>query len=465
MIPLPTPFSQIPRYPLLYATPSPIHPLPTLTRTLLQSPYTTPKTTTTTTTNKNKNINTNINITLHLKREDHASPLTSSGNKYRKLEYLIPDILSPVPKYGSLAPGPDHGTLTSPTASPENQQKLPHGYKQNKEVTLVTEGALQSNHTIQVTSIANHLNLPRPVIILHKATGGGYVQVPDKSLFERTGNVQVAKLLGADVRVLDSATVSTSTPTSPNKEEDQDGVHSILTTLQSENKHPYWIPSGASLHPLGGLGYARCAFEIAYQETQPQPQPQPQPGSTAPNLGRIDYIFVACGSGSTHGGLIAGLKLLEKQEAQAHSSEATAHRPSRKVIGVLTSPTRPRSYHENRVLQFARQAGRLIGIEDVEREITMEDVHVDERFAGTAYGEVDDATGDMVRLMAREEAVLLDPVYTGKVARGMVHWVREGEVGRDWVARGGGEGDGVGVNVLMVHTGGQSAMSAYADVV
>ncbi|PYH69307.1 1-aminocyclopropane-1-carboxylate deaminase/D-cysteine desulfhydrase [Aspergillus vadensis CBS 113365] len=452
MIPLPTPFSQIPRYPLLYPTPSPIHPLPTLTRTLLRSPYTNPTT--------NKNINTNINITLHLKREDHASPLTSSGNKYRKLEYLIPDILSPVPKYGSLAPGPDHGTLTSPQEHHTNRKN------NNKEVTLVTEGALQSNHTIQVTSIANHLNLPRPVIILHKATGGGYAQVPDKSLFERTGNVQVAKLLGADVRVLDSATVTTSTSTSTNREEeeDQDGVHSIFTTLQSENKSPYWIPSGASLHPLGGLGYARCAFEIAYQETQPPLQP----GAPAPtNLGRMDYIFVACGSGSTHGGLIAGLKLLERQERETHHQDpdSTARRPPRKIIGVLTSPTRPRSYHESRVLQFARQAGRLIGIEDVEREITMEDVHVDERFAGTAYGEVDDQTGDMVRLMAREEAVLLDPVYTGKVARGMVHWVREGEVGRDWVERGGREGDGVGVNVLMVHTGGQSALSAYADVV
>ncbi|RAH62650.1 tryptophan synthase beta subunit-like PLP-dependent enzyme [Aspergillus piperis CBS 112811] len=457
MIPLPTPFSQIPRYPLLYATPSPIHPLPTLTRTLLQSRYTTPKTTT------NKNINTNINITLYLKREDHASPLTSSGNKYRKFEYLIPDILSPTPKYGSLAPGPDHGTLTSTTASPEEDQQKPHNHHKQKRkdsVTLVTEGALQSNHTIQVTSIANHLSLPRPVIILHKATGGGYAQVPDKSLFERTGNVQVAKLLGADVRVLDDSSTVSTTSTNTEEDEDQDGVHSIFSTLQSENKHPYWIPSGASLHLLGGLGYARCAFEIAYQETQPQPQPQSQLG--APNLGRMDYIFVACGSGSTHGGLIAGLKLLERHEQKDTS---TARRPSRKVIGVLTSPTRPRSYHENRVLQFARQAGRLIGIEDVEREITMEDVHVDERFAGTAYGEVDDATGDMVRLMAREEAVLLDPVYTGKVARGMVHWVREGEVDRDWVARGGGEGDGVGVNVLMVHTGGQSALSAYADVV
>lgn len=95
----------------------------------------------------------------------------------------------------------------------------------------------------------------------------------------------------------------------------------------------------------------------------------------------------------------------------------------------------------------------------------MQDVHIDERFAGTAYGEVDDATRDMMRLMAREEAVLLDPVYTGKVARGMVHWVREGEISRDWVARGGWERDGGNVKVLMVHTGGQSALSAYADVV
>ncbi|GLA28697.1 hypothetical protein AnigIFM63326_006284 [Aspergillus niger] len=444
MIPLPTPFSQIPRYPLLYSTPSPIHPLPTLTRSLLQSP--TPKT----------NPNPGINITLHLKREDHASPLTSCGNKYRKLEYLIPDILSPTPKYGSLAPGPDHGTLTTP---PQPQPPK----KTEKDVTLVTEGALQSNHTIQVTSIANHLNLSRPVIILHKATGGGYAQATDKSLFERTGNVQIAKLLGADVRVLDSATVSTSSTSKEEKEEEEeDGVHSILTTLQNEGKNPYWIPSGASLHPLGGLGYARCAFEIALQEKQPQSLSQPE-GS---NLGRFDYIFLACGSGSTHGGLIAGLKLLEKQETTTTTTTTTTTSlPPRKIIGILTSPTRSRSYHENRVLQFARQAGRLIGLEDVEREITMQDVHIDERFAGTAYGEVDDATRDMMRLMAREEAVLLDPVYTGKVARGMVHWVREGEISRDWVARGGWERDGGNVKVLMVHTGGQSALSAYADVV
>ncbi|GKZ19663.1 hypothetical protein AbraIFM66951_003713 [Aspergillus brasiliensis] len=452
MIPFPSPFAQIPRYPLLYPTPSPIHPLPTLTRTLLQSPY--PKTTTTT-----KNT---INISLHLKREDHSSPLTSSGNKYRKLEYLIPDILSPTPKYGTLAPGPDHGTLTTAETNPLQPSSEKEKKEKQKQVTLVTEGALQSNHTIQVTSIANHLNLPRPVIILHKATGGGYAQATDKSLFERTGNVQVARLLGADVRVLDSATVSASTSTSKEDGDDTDGVHSIFTALQKEGKSPYWIPSGASLHPLGGLGYARCAFEIAFQEKQPQPQPQPEDPTNL--LGRMDYIFVACGSGSTHGGLIAGMKLLEKQEAHhLHQEGGTTPQPPRKIIGVLTSPTRPRSYHENRVLQFARQAGKLIGIEDVEREITMQDVHVDERFAGTAYGEVDDDTRGMIELMAREEAVLLDPVYTGKVARGMVHWVREGEIARDWIGRGGREGEGV--NVLMVHTGGQSALSAYADVV
>ncbi|PYI12232.1 putative 1-aminocyclopropane-1-carboxylate deaminase [Aspergillus sclerotiicarbonarius CBS 121057] len=434
MTPLPSPFAKIPRYPLLYATPSPIHPLPALTSLLTQS-------------HPRPNPPQSPRITLYTKREDQSCPLACSGNKYRKLEYLIPDILSPTPKYGTLAPGPNHGTLatTPPTQPPA---------KERKTTTLVTEGALQSNHTIQVTSIANHLSLDS-VIILHQATGGGFTASTNKPVFASTGNVQLARLLGADIHVLDTATVSKSTPISTNEEEEEeesrdDEVSSIFQSLQTKHqKHPYWIPSGASLHPLGGLGYARCAFEIAVQEK-----------NANRTRTRFDYIFVACGSGSTLGGLIAGTKLLQKQEQNQHESNPLP--PPRKIIGILTSPTRDRAYHEARVLGFARQAARLIGL-DGERDVREEDVCVDERFAGTAYGELNGETREVVGMMAREEAVLLDPVYTGKVVRGMRHWVKEGEVARDWLARGGQVEDEV--NVLFIHTGGQSALSAYADVV
>jgi 1-aminocyclopropane-1-carboxylate deaminase len=395
-VPLPTTFAQIPRYPLLYPHPSPIHPL-TLLSTYLNN-------------NSSNNKNKTPFISLYAKREDHSSPLACAGNKYRKLEYIIPDIRA------------SHSAPNGP---------LP---------TLVTEGAIQSNHTVQVAAVANRLGL-EAVVVLHKGTGGGLAASTDKASFLRTGNPQVIRLLGAEVRMLESSTVPA--------DGEEDPIPGILAELRAQGKAPYWIPSGASLHPLGGLGYARCAFEIAMQE-----QAQDLDGS-----GRFDYIFVACGSGSTVGGLIAGLKLLEKVEGTTGSSK-----PPRRVIGILTSPTKPREYHEERVLTFARRAAALIGL-DAEKDISMEDVRLDDRFAGTAYGVLDAQTSPALDLMAKREAIMLDPVYTSKVVRGLSHWVQQGDLAKDWPIRTRDWERPDSMNVLFIHTGGQAALSAYADMV
>ena len=407
---LPKPFAQIPRARLLYPDPSsPIHPLQALTASLNNS-------------TTNPSDHPSPHISLYAKREDHSSPLACAGNKYRKLEYIIPDILSP-------------------TNSEQSQ-----GQDKTKVTTLVIEGAIQSNHTIQVAAVAHKLSL-EALIILHKQTGGGLASSTDKNTFLRVGNVQIAKLLGAEVRMLEkSSTITTAGSHDP--------IPGILDELRAQGKVPYWIPSGASLHPLGGLGYARCAFEIAAQEEQLQTQTQKLSGT-----GRFDYIFVACGSGSTIGGLVAGFKLLDKQ-ANQHQ------RPPRKIIGILTSPTMPREYHEERVLRFARTAAGMIGL-DPEQDITMDDVHLDERFVGTAYGALDPEAKQALAMMARVEGVIVDPVYTAKVVRGLVHWVQSGELGRDWASTAG-----VGAmpaptgqaNALFIHTGGQSALGAYADI-
>lgn len=407
---LPKPFAQIPRARLLYPDPSsPIHPLQALTASLNNS-------------TTNPSDHPSPHISLYAKREDHSSPLACAGNKYRKLEYIIPDILSP-------------------TNSDQSQ-----GQDKTKVTTLVTEGAIQSNHTIQVAAVAHKLSL-EALIILHKQTGGGLASSTDKNTFLRVGNVQIAKLLGAEVRMLEkSSTITTAGSHDP--------IPGILDELRAQGKVPYWIPSGASLHPLGGLGYARCAFEIAAQEEQLQTQTQKLSGT-----GRFDYVFVASGSGSTIGGLVAGFKLLDKQ-ANQHQ------RPPRKIIGILTSPTMPREYHEERVLRFARTAAGMIGL-DPEQDITMDDVHLDERFVGTAYGALDPEAKQALAMMARVEGVIVDPVYTAKVVRGLVHWVQSGELGRDWASTAG-----VGAmpaptgqaNALFIHTGGQSALGAYADI-
>ncbi|KAJ5517811.1 Tryptophan synthase beta subunit-like PLP-dependent enzymes superfamily [Penicillium expansum] len=391
---LPEAFAQIPRYNILYSHPSPIHPLPSIAPPRL-SPHHHPL------------------ITIHAKREDHSSPLACAGNKYRKLEYIVPDILSQTPLY--------HSHENNPT---------PPGPLQGAATTLVTEGAIQSNHTVQVVALARKLGL-KALILLHRGTGGGLAAASDKEAFQRSGNVQINHLLGAEVRFCEEGDplALDATP--------------LLDELRASGQNPYWIPGGASLHPLGGLGYARAAFEIAVQE-----QEMGLGGS-----GRFDYIYVACGSGSTVGGLVAGFKLLEKIRGSDVSK--TIGEP-RKIVGILNSPTRPREYHEKRVLAFARRAGELIGL-DGERDIGIDDVRLDDRFVGTAYGVLDSESKEALETMARTEGMVLDPVYTAKVARGMMHWVNEGEVVDSAKLLDQ-------VNVLFIHTGGQAALGAYADV-
>lgn len=394
---LPQLFAQIPRYPILYPHPSPIHPLPSLS---------------------------SRRIRVFAKREDHSSPLACAGNKYRKLEYIIPDILSPSPnhhKHEHDKPEQETETVTGPAT------------------TLVTEGAIQSNHTVQVSSLARTLGL-NSVVLLHSGTGGGLNTSTDKTAFLRCGNVQMNHLLGAEVRILDE-----SDPLAHD-------ARPVLSELRARGHVPYWIPGGASLHPLGGLGYARAAMEIESQEERMK----------LPGSGRFDYVFVACGSGSTLGGLIAGFTLLEKLRGGGNSSSSAGSGncvlPRRNVIGILISPTKPREYHEQRVLAFARRAGALIGLDPGD---IVPDVRLDDRFVGTAYGVLDVETRMALEMMAQTESMMLDPVYTAKVARGMMHWVQEGEIRED-AQRQGNEYEEI--NVLFIHTGGQAALGAYADV-
>ncbi|KAK1144348.1 hypothetical protein N8T08_005500 [Aspergillus melleus] len=399
---LPETFAKIPRHPLLYSHPSPIHPLPTLTTLLTRTHQHQPP---------------SPRISLYAKREDQSSPLASSGNKYRKLEYLVPHIRQYVHQ-------PDGTDIPLPS--------------NRKPTTLVTEGAVQSNHTVQVAALASHLGLDA-VVILHKSTGGGLSATMDPVAFLRTGNVQIDRLLGAEMRLLDSDNVA---------DDGSDPIAPIMRELWAQGKVPYWIPSGASLHPLGGLGYARCAFEIAAQEKE--------------HLGvgeRFDYVFVACGSGSTVAGLVAGFRLVEKLEEARRTEGSVTLGRKRRIIGILNSPTKPREYHEERVLRFARRAAVQIGLDWT--DINADDVRLDDRFTGTGYGVLDPKSKETLAWMAQCEGVLLDPVYTAKVATGMAHWVQQGDLVNDWASH---PSEHPQINALFIHTGGQSALGAYADI-
>ncbi|KAJ5947586.1 Tryptophan synthase beta subunit-like PLP-dependent enzymes superfamily [Penicillium verhagenii] len=407
---LPERFAQIPRYPLLYSHPSPIHP---------QSLYHTfpPRL-----------IPYNPQVSIFVKREDQSSPMPCPGNKYRKLEYIVPDLLSENPKYGYHEDHP-----------PKEQDQRPA----RRPRLLVTEGAVQSNHAVQVGALAAKLELSK-LLLLRRGTGGGYRTAENKTSFMSSGNMLMNTILGNSAVFCE------------NMGSDLEDMGKFLEGLgKTAGGEPYWISSGASLHPLGGLGYARAAFEIAEQEKEIK----------LGGSGRFDFVFVACGSGSTVGGLIAGFKLLEKMDSSSSFSAipaAEAGSPSetklapRMVVGILTSPTMPRSYHEERVLKFARQAGELIGLE-AEQDISMADVRLDDEFVGEEYG-VMDANTQKTLFRFAEAGLLLDPVYTAKAARGMMSWVEENKV-KDYAKKYGLEE----VNVLFIHTGGQAALGAYAD--
>src|SRR5918911_497893 len=179
------------------------------------------------------------------KREDCNSGLAFGGNKTRKLEYLAAD---------ALAQGCD---------------------------TLVSIGGVQSNHTRQVAAVAAHLGLRCVLVQEH------WVEWPD-AVYDKVGNILLSRIMGADVR-LDPAGFDIGIR--PSWEE-------ALASVEERGGKPYAIPAGASDHPLGGLGFARWAAEVADQERE------------------LDLFFdtiVVCSvTGSTQAGMGAGFAALEE---------------------------------------------------------------------------------------------------------------------------------------------------------
>ena len=152
-------------------------------------------------------------VDIWAKREDCNSGLAYGGNKVRKLEYLAAD---------ALRQGCD---------------------------TLVSIGGVQSNHTRQVAAVAARLGLRCVLVQEH------WVEWPDV-VYDRVGNILLSRLMGADVR-LDSSGFDIGIRRS---------WEDALASVEESGGKPYAIPAGASDHPLGGLGFARWADEVAAQE-------------------------------------------------------------------------------------------------------------------------------------------------------------------------------------------------------
>ena len=301
-------------------------------------------------------------VELWAKREDCNSGLAYGGNKTRKLEYLAAD---------ALAQGCD---------------------------TLVSIGGVQSNHTRQVAAVAARLGLGCVLVQEH------WVDWPD-AVYDKVGNILLSRLTGAEVR-LDPGGFDIGFR--PSWEQ-------ALADVEGRGGKPYAIPAGASDHPLGGLGFARWADEVAGQEQE---------------LGVFfDTVVVCAVTGSTHAGMIAGF---------------AAQGRERKVLGIDGSATVERTWD-----QIARIARRTAEAIDLGRELRDDEiVLLDEWHAGT-YGIPDAKTIAAIRLSARLEGMITDPVYEGKSMAGLIELVEDGRIEP-------------GSRVLYAHLGGQPALNAYA---
>ena len=314
-------------------------------------------------------------LTAHLggaqiwaKREDVSSGLAFGGNKTRKLEYIVPDVL---------AQGAD---------------------------TLVSIGGYQSNHTRQVAAVAAKLGL-KCRLVQEKWVDW------DDPVNDRVGNILLSRIMGADVR-LDPAGFDIGIRRS---------WEDAIAEVEASGGTPYAIPAGASEHPLGGLGFAGWAYEVAAQEKQ---------------LGVFfDTIVVCTVTGSTHAGMIAGFAALED----------AGGRP-RRVLGIDASATLDKTREQ--VARIARSTAGLIGLE---RELRDDEITVLEGWAGDLYGIPVESTVEAIRLSGRLEGMIIDPVYEGKSMAGLVDLVTSGEIGKDSI-------------VLFAHLGGQPALNAYSGI-
>ncbi|MDZ7645080.1 MAG: 1-aminocyclopropane-1-carboxylate deaminase [Woeseiaceae bacterium] len=264
--------------------------------------------------------------------------------------------------------------------------------------TLVTIGGVQSNHTRQVAAVAAKLGMKCRLV------QESWVPWSD-AVYDRVGNILMSRIMGAEVELVDEGF--------------DIGIRAsweeALQDVKDRGGKPYAIPAGASVHRYGGLGFVGFAEEVRAQEAE---------------LGlRFDYIVVCTVTGSTHAGMLVGFAKDDRAD---------------RVIGIDASATPVQTRAQ--VLDIARKTADLVTLG---RPIADEDLVLVEDYAYPVYGVPSAETSEAIRLCARLEGMMTDPVYEGKSMQGLIDLVR-----RDYFP--------AGANVLYAHLGGVPAINAYS---
>lgn len=264
--------------------------------------------------------------------------------------------------------------------------------------TLVSIGGVQSNHTRMVAATAAKIGM-KCVVVQEK-----WVPHYD-AVYDRVGNILMTRLMGADSRLVDDGFDIGI----------RQSWEAAIQSVKDAGGIPYAIPAGASVHKYGALGYIGFAEEVAEQEK---------------GLGfSFDYIVVCVVTGSTQAGMIVGFAAQGRAQA---------------VIGIDASGTHDQTRAQ--VRQIVDNAAELVSLGRAVRE---DEIVINNDYAYPAYGVPSEETNEAIRLAARTEAMITDPVYEGKSMQGMIDLTRKGFFPD-------------GAKVLYVHLGGAPAINGYS---
>ncbi len=277
---------------------------------------------------------------IWVKRDD-CTGLGSGGNKIRKLEFLMA------------------------------------AARQQGADTVITQGAVQSNHACLTAAAAARLDMACHLLLED-------IAVDTDRDYRGNGNLLLDRIYGAHLHRL------------PNDSSVELAIDSLLAELRETGRNPYVIPGGGS-NALGALGYVDCAFELVRQAKDRKLT--------------IDHVVLATGSAGTQAGLLAGLHLQKSVIS---------------VLGICTS----RSAEEQQ-MKVGKLCDETLNLLECKRALPPEAVRANSDYVGQGDGVPTRGMIKAVALAARSEGLLLDPVYTGKALAGLADLIQQGKFGSD----------------------------------
>jgi D-cysteine desulfhydrase family pyridoxal phosphate-dependent enzyme len=265
---------------------------------------------------------------------------------------------------------------------------------------LVTTGAVQSNHARMTAAAACAAGLGAALVLTSKT---------ERPALQ--GNLLLDRLFGAELHFVPPH----PDPTIAIGEQEAAAVARVVADLEARHESPYLIPIGGS-SPLGALGYVAATLELVEQLFAMGESPS--------------RLYYASGSRGTQAGLTLGAKLYSAPY---------------QLFGIAVSGGEPEK--TARAMRIANEAATLIG---VSARVAVEDLPTDQNYIGPGYAIPTAGCLEAIDLLARQEGILLDPVYTAKAMAGLIDHIRQGSIDP-------------AETVAFLHTGGTPALFAYAE--